>query len=188
MEGFNALGAPTGDVRDGGISGEMHKTIQQFLTFMLNDQEYGVDILRVQEIRGRAATTRIPNVPDYIRGVINLRGTIVPVVDLRMRFGMEAKADGDVPMSVVVLKVAGKNGKERAVGIMVDAVSDVYSLTPDKVKEAPEMGDELDNDFASGLAIVDDQLIILLEANKLLTSQGGLEPFRVKIRSASFSE
>ena len=168
MEGFNALGGTTGSGMHPDVTAQ-HEDVQQFLTFMLAEQEYGVDILSVQEIRGRASTTRIPNVPDYIRGVINLRGTIVPVVDLRVRFGMNATPDDRASMSVVVLKVAGRNSKTRAVGIMVDAVSDVYSLTADKVKDAPEMGDDLDNEFASGLAIVDDNLIILLDANRLLT-------------------
>lgn len=172
MEGFNGLGSTNPAALGTGDAVTAHENVQQFLTFMLDDQEYGVDILSVQEIRGRASATRIPNVPDYIRGVINLRGTIVPVVDLRVRFGMAPTSEDRARMSIVVLKVMGKNGKERAVGIMVDAVSDVYSLTPDKVKDAPEMGDDMDNEFASGLAIVDDNLIILLEASKLLTGDG----------------
>ncbi len=168
MEGFNALGN-TGAPSRAGDDPAVGQDIKQFLTFMLDEQEYGVDILSVQEIRGRASATRIPNVPDYIRGVINLRGTIVPVVDLRVRFGMEATETDRSRMSIVVLKVAEKRGRERAVGIMVDAVSDVYSLTPDKIKAAPEMGEDMDHDFASGLAIVDDQLIILLDSSKILT-------------------
>ncbi|MCP4449242.1 MAG: chemotaxis protein CheW [Myxococcales bacterium] len=172
MEGFNGLGNSNATTRVAGDSTVVHEDVEQFLTFMLDDQEYGVDILSVQEIRGRASTTRIPNVPTYIRGVINLRGTIVPVVDLRVRFGMDSAQGERSRMSIVVLKVKHKSGKERAVGIMVDAVSDVYSLTPDMIKDAPEIGgDDLDNDFASGLAIVDDKLIILLEVSRLLTEE-----------------
>jgi len=169
MQGFDGLGSKSSSGMQGD-SVDYAEDVEQFLTFMLGDQEYGVGILSVQEIRGRASTTRIPNVPNYIRGVINLRGTIVPVVDLRVRFGMESiPIEEGAKMSVVVLKVAGKNGKTRAVGVMVDAVSDVYSLTADKVKDAPDMGDDMDNEFASGLAIVDDKLIILLDASRLLT-------------------
>ncbi len=175
MEGVIGLG-DTSIAAIGTSESGASKGAQQFLTFMLDEQEYGVDILDVQEIRGKGTVTRIPNVPSDIRGIINLRGIIVPVVDLRVRFGMEAKSAPPKRVSIVVLKVKSGN-RERAVGIVVDAVSDVYSVTADNIKDAPEMGDDVDHEFASGLAIVGERLIILLEASKLLSGEatGDLE-------------
>ncbi len=138
----------------------------QYLTFILAGTEYGVDILRVQEIKGWDTATEIPNTPEYIRGIINLRGTIVPIVDLRKRFQMEAVAYGNTTV-VVVLKVKGAGG-ERTMGFVVDAVSDVYNVTADQIKAAPDFGTSVSTEFVKGLATVGDKIVILLEIDQLV--------------------
>jgi len=138
----------------------------QYLTFILAGAEYGVDILRVQEIKGWDTATEIPNTPEYIRGVINLRGTIVPIVDLRKRFHMEAVAYGNTTV-VVVLKVKGAGG-ERTMGFVVDAVSDVYNVTVDQINAAPDFGSSVNTEFVKGLATVEDKMVILLDIDQLV--------------------
>lgn len=138
----------------------------QYLTFILAGAEYGVDILRVQEIKGWDTATEIPNTPEYIRGVINLRGTIVPIVDLRKRFHMEAVAYGNTTV-VVVLKVKGAGG-ERTMGFVVDAVSDVYNITVDQINAAPDFGSSVNTEFVKGLATVEDKMVILLDIDQLV--------------------
>ncbi len=139
----------------------------QHLTFILEGEEYGVDILRVQEIKGWDRVTPIPNTPDYIRGVINLRGTIVPIIDLRLRFDMPAVEYG--PMTVViVLRVVGED-RERIMGIVVDAVSDVHNIGVDILRPAPDFGGALSIDFVKGLASIDEKMVIVLDIDHLLT-------------------
>jgi purine-binding chemotaxis protein CheW len=138
----------------------------QYLTFILADEEYGVDILRVQEIKGWDSVTSIPNTPEYIKGVINLRGTVVPIFDLRERFNLETIAYGPTTV-VIVLKVANDDG-ERIMGIVVDAVSDVYNVTDEEMKPSPEFGSAIDTTFIRGLATVDNKMVILLNIDHLL--------------------
>lgn len=139
---------------------------EQFLTFIMAGEEYGVDILSVQEIRGWESVTHIPNAPTHVKGVINLRGTIVPIIDLRLRFGLENVSYG--PMTVViVLKVESVRGK-RIMGIVVDAVSDVYSLALQDVRGAPDLGDHVNTSYIKGLVNVDNKMVILLDINELL--------------------
>ncbi len=142
---------------------------EQYLTFMLAGEEYGVDILRVQEIKGWDNATRIPNTPAYVQGVINLRGTIVPIIDLRMRFNLEKLEYGPTTV-VVVLKVTSAS-KNRTMGIVVDGVSDVYSISADELKPAPEFGDEINAEFVKGLATIDEKMVIMLDIDKLLNSR-----------------
>lgn len=139
----------------------------QYLTFMMAGEEYGVDILSVQEIRGWEAATPIPNSPANIKGVINLRGTIVPLVDLRQCFGLDAVKYTAVTV-VIVLKVEAESGS-RIMGIIVDAVSDVYNLADEDMKVAPDLGDAVNTDFIRGLVNVDGKMIILLEIDRLLS-------------------
>jgi purine-binding chemotaxis protein CheW len=139
---------------------------EQYLTFLLNGEEYGVDILRVQEIKGWTPTTTIPNTPDYIRGVMNLRGTIVPIIDLRRRFDMPA-IDYTATTVVIVLKIHS-DGVERTIGFVVDAVSDVYNVAPDQYRAAPDFGTGVDTDFIRALATVDEKMVILLDIDRLL--------------------
>lgn len=140
----------------------------QFLTFLLAGEEYGVDILRVQEIKGWNAVTPIPNTPEYIRGVINLRGTIVPIVDLRRRFGLEPVEYG--PMTVVIVLKVMREDKSRVMGIIVDAVSDVYNVQDESLKPAPDFGSVVNVDFVQGLATVNETMVIILDIDHLLNS------------------
>lgn len=142
----------------------------QYLTFMLAGEEYGVDILRVQEIKGWDSVTPIPNTPDYIRGVINLRGTIVPIVDLRRRFNLETVEYGPVTV-VIVLRVEDPNGgKSRVMGLVVDAVSDVYNVPESAIKAAPDFGSVVDVNFVHGLATLENAMVIILNIDHLLNA------------------
>ena len=140
----------------------------QFLTFILAGEEYGVDILRVQEIKGWDRVTPIPNTPDYIRGVINLRGTIVPIIDLRARFQLEPMEYG--PMTVVIVLKVIADERDRIMGIVVDAVSEVYNVTQEEMKPPPDFGDVVRAEFLQGLATVDEKMVIVLDIDHMLNS------------------
>jgi purine-binding chemotaxis protein CheW len=145
---------------------------QQYLTFIMAGEEYGVDILAVQEIRGWEQSTVIPNSPDYIKGVINLRGTIVPIMDLRARFGLPRVEYSPVTV-VIILKVDGNHG-ERVMGIVVDAVSDVYTIAEGTTRRAPELSEDNNSLFIKGLVNVNDKMVILLDVSSLLALQSRL--------------
>lgn len=147
---------------------EVEQGAEQFLAFQLAGEEYAVDILSVQEIKGWDRVTQVPNAPEYMRGVLNLRGEIVPVVDLRLRFGMTFKPYTNTTV-VVVLKVG--NGIQRTVGIVVDAVSDAHNIKPEMIKTAPEMGREIDTSFIQGLVDIDDKMVMLLNIDELLSTE-----------------
>ncbi|AQU84603.1 MAG: chemotaxis protein CheW [Halomonas sp.] len=138
---------------------------REFLVFSLGEEEYAIDILKVQEIRGYENVTRIANAPDFIKGVTNLRGVIVPIVDLRIKFHLENVEYGGQTVVIVV------NVADRVVGIVVDGVSDVMTLTPEQIKPAPEFGVTLSSDFLSGLGSLDDRMLVLVDIDKLLTSE-----------------
>ncbi|WP_256644863.1 chemotaxis protein CheW [Thermomonas paludicola] len=138
-------------------------TAGEFLTFTLGSEEYGVDILKVQEIRGYDTVTRLPDAPDYIKGVINLRGTIVPVIDMRLKFRLEAKYDALTVM--IVLNVA-----DRVVGMVVDSVSDVVQLGPEQIRSMPEVGTGIDRRYLTGIGALDERMLILLDIEGLMTS------------------
>ena len=144
--------------------GETH----QYLSFFLGGEEYATDILTVQEIKGWDTVTRVPYSPDYILGVINLRGSIVPVVDLRVRFSLE-KALFDAATVVIVVHVAGTRG-ERIVGIVVDAVSDVYTVPSESIQPPPDVMGSVDHMFVVGLANLDNKLLIILDIERLVIS------------------
>ena len=144
--------------------GETH----QYLSFFLGGEEYATDILTVQEIKGWDTVTRVPYSPDYILGVINLRGSIVPVVDLRVRFALE-KAVFDSATVVIVVHVAGTRG-ERIVGIVVDAVSDVYTVPSENIQPPPDVMGSVDHMFVVGLANLDNKLLIILDIERLVIS------------------
>jgi len=135
----------------------------EFLAFRLGDEEYAIDILKVQEIRAHEAVTRIANAPAYLKGVINLRGTIVPIVDLRVKLGMERLADASAV--AIILNLDG-----RVMGMVVDAVSDVVALAEDEVKAAPEFGAVVDARFISGIATMGERMMILVDITRLMTS------------------
>ncbi len=138
----------------------------QYLTFMLAEEEYGVDILRVQEIRGWDNATAIPNAPEYVLGVVNLRGVVVPIFDLRKRFHL-TNAEFNSETVTVVVKVQYAKG-ERTVGMVVDAVSDVYNIPSESINATPDVGGTVSMDFIKGLATVNEQMIILLDVDALI--------------------
>jgi purine-binding chemotaxis protein CheW len=143
---------------------------EQYLTFILAGEEYGVDILRVQEIKCWDNATKIPNTPGYIKGVINLRGTIVPIVDLRARFDLESIEYNETTV-VIVLKVMDLESVERTMGFVVDAVSEVYNLTNDQFKPTPNFGSVVSTVFIKGLATVDEKMVILLNIDHLIDAK-----------------
>ncbi|WP_051101864.1 chemotaxis protein CheW [Solimonas variicoloris] len=136
----------------------------EFLTFTLGGEEYGVDILKVQEIRGYDTVTRMPGAPDFMKGVINLRGTIVPVIDLRLKLRLD-DARYDAFTVMVILSVG-----QRIVGMVVDGVSDVVALDAGDVRPPPEFGGAIDTRFITGLGTRDQRMIILLDIEKLLSA------------------
>ena len=138
---------------------------REFLAFTLGAEEYGIDILKVQEIRGYEAVTRIANAPEFIKGVINLRGIIIPVVDMRIKFNLGAPVYDQFTV-VIILNING-----RVVGMVVDSVSDVTTLTPEQVKPAPEMGTAFSSDYLIGLGTIDERMLILVNIDRLMSSE-----------------
>ena len=136
----------------------------EYLTFRLGGEEYGIDILRVQEIRSYEPPTRIANAPHFIKGVVNLRGVIVPIIDLRLKLGCET-AEYNAFTVVIVLNVKG-----RVVGAVVDSVSDVLELTRDHIKPAPELHSNVDGNFITGIGSVGDRMLILMDIEGLMSS------------------
>jgi purine-binding chemotaxis protein CheW len=157
-------GTPTQDRALGGTA------MQQYLSFMLGGEEYATDILRVQEIKGWDTVTRVPYSPNYILGVINLRGAIVPIIDLRVRFGLE-RAAFDSTTVTVVMHVAGGRG-ERIVGVVVDAVSEVYNVAVDTIRPPPDVSGSIDNMFVKGVVNLGGRLVIILDVERLVISSG----------------
>ena len=137
---------------------------REYLTFRLGAEEYGIDILKVQEIRGYEPPTRIANSPEFIKGVVNLRGTIVPIVDMRLKFNC-AQAEYNSFTVVIILNLG-----HRIVGIVVDSVSDVMELAPEQVRAAPEIDASIDNSAVVGLGSVGERMLILLDIEKLMSS------------------
>jgi purine-binding chemotaxis protein CheW len=140
----------------------------QYLTFVLGGEHYGVDILRVQEIKGWVPVTCIPNTPEHIRGVLNLRGVIVPIIDLRMRFNLD-EAEYNALTVIIVLSVKTEAG-ERVIGVVVDAVSDVLSVGADEIKDTPDFGSSVNVEFINGIATLNENMVMLLDIDKMLTS------------------
>lgn len=138
---------------------------QEFLVFTLGDEEYGIDILKVQEIRGYDQVTRIANTPEFIKGVTNLRGVIVPIIDLRVKF---SQPDVDYNDNTVVIVL---NLVQRVVGIVVDGVSDVLSLTQDQIRPAPEFAVTMSTEYLTGLGALGERMLILVDIEKLLSSE-----------------
>lgn len=140
--------------------------VSQYLTFLMDEEEYGVEILKVQEIRGWEPTTTIPNSSDYIKGVINLRGTIVPVIDLRLKFKIKNVQYSPVTV-VIVLKLAHQ-GKEKIMGVVVDAVSDVYAIDNTQIRKSPGLGDNHNHQYITGLGVTENKTLILLNLDDIL--------------------
>jgi purine-binding chemotaxis protein CheW len=136
----------------------------EYLTFVLGEEEYGIEILKVQEIRGYDAVTPIANTPSFIKGVVNLRGKIVPIVDLRIKFNL-GKVGYDEFTVVIILNLSG-----RVVGIVVDGVSDVMALKEDQLRDVPSLVTNIDTKYIVGLATVEQQMLILVDIEQLMSS------------------
>ncbi|MBK1641995.1 chemotaxis protein CheW [Chromatium okenii] len=149
---------------------------KEYLTFTLGDEEYGIDILKVQEIRGYDAVTRIANAPSFIKGVINMRGIIVPILDMRLKFNLGQVEYNEFTV-VIILNVA-----ERVVGIVVDGVSDVIALKRSQIRPAPEFGALMDTAYIDGLTTLEQRMVIMVDIEKLITSSemGLVEPARLE--------
>ena len=144
-------------------NGNAHVPLE-FLSFTLGDEEYGIDIQKIQELRGYDAVTRIANAPSSIKGVVNLRGIIISIVDLRIKFNI-CEPTYDQFTVVIILSIG-----ERAMGIVVDSVSDVITLSAEQVKPAPQLGFTVDKDYLIGLGVIEERLLILLDIDKLMSS------------------
>lgn len=154
------------------MQGEAAPRIREFLAFKLGNEEYGIDILRVQEIRSYEEPTRLANVPEFIKGVVNLRGVIVPIVDMRLKFRLD-EAKYDHFTVVIVLNIG-----TRVVGMVVDSVSDVITLAPEQLRPVPEFAASVDADHLLAIGAIDDRMLILVDIEKLMTSadMGLVEP------------
>ncbi|MBV1915334.1 MAG: chemotaxis protein CheW [Pseudomonadales bacterium] len=140
--------------------------VDQYLTFVMEDDEYGVDILCVQEIRGWEDTTPIPNAPGFVKGVINLRGTIVPIIDIRQCFNMQETTYGS--LTVVIVLRANHEAGSRTIGIVVDAVSDVHSFSESDLHSPPSLGNSVNTSYIKGLAQAGQNMVILLDIDRAL--------------------
>ena len=138
---------------------------QEFLVFTLGDEEYGIDILKVQEIRGYDQVTRIANTPEFIKGVTNLRGVIVPIIDLRVKFSQPDVVYNENTVVIVL------NLEHRVVGIVVDGVSDVLSLTHEQIRPSPEFAVTMSTEYLTGLGALGERMLILVDIEKLLSSE-----------------
>ncbi|ORM70445.1 chemotaxis protein CheW [Pantoea rwandensis] len=145
------------------VSGE--KGAQEYLIFCLGNEEYGIDILNVQEIRGCDKVTRVPNAPDFLLGVTNLRGVIVPIVDLRVRFNLPVGAQEQDTVVIVL------NLNTRIVGMVVDGVADVLSLSREQIKPTPDITSALSSRYLLGLGVIDHRMMILVNIEKLLSRE-----------------
>jgi purine-binding chemotaxis protein CheW len=148
----------------GVAAGDEGSHAQEYLTYTLGPEEYAIDILKVQEIRGYEPPTTIANAPDFLKGVINLRGTIVPIVDLRVKFNV-GKADY-TPFTVVIILNIGS----RVVGIVVDSVSDVTMLRQEQIRPAPEFAATVDTKYINGLCTLDERMLIVVDIERLMLS------------------
>ncbi len=140
-------------------------SVGEYLTFVLGSEEYGIEILKVQEIRGYDAVTKIANTPDFIKGVINLRGTIAPIVDLRVRFNLGNVEYNEFTV-VIILNLSG-----RIMGIVVDGVSDVIALSAGQIRAVPDLVATIDTKYLVGLGTVENRMLILVDIERLMTSQ-----------------
>jgi purine-binding chemotaxis protein CheW len=136
----------------------------EYLAFRLGSEEYGVDIQKVQELRGYDAVTRIANAPEFIKGVVNLRGIIVPIIDMRIKLNLGTPSYDQFTVVVIL------NLHQHVMGMVVDSVSDVITLTADQIKPAPQMGCAIDTDYLTGLGAIDERMLILVDIDKFMSS------------------
>ncbi len=147
------------------VKKQVESVAGEYLTFVLGGEEYGIEILKVQEIRGYDTVTKIANTPSFIKGVVNLRGRIVPIVDLRIKFNLENKQYDEFTV-VIILNLRG-----RVVGIVVDGVSDVLDLPSENIREVPDLVSNIDTQYILGLGSVEERMLILIDIEKLMNSQ-----------------
>ena len=150
------------------IDSSVQLNTRQYLSFILAGEEYASDILKIQEIRDWKSSTLVPNSPDYIEGILNLRGDIIPIINLRTRFDLPA-SDKIANRIVIVLDIES-DGKNRLMGLLVDAVAETYDVDMDKVRPAPIGSSAIDDEFITGLTTLDNKLVILLDVDQLLSS------------------
>jgi len=136
----------------------------EYLAFRLGSEEYGVDIQKVQELRGYDAVTRIANAPEFIKGVVNLRGVIVPIIDMRIKLNLGTPTYDQFTVVVIL------NLHQHVMGMVVDSVSDVITLVADQIKPAPQMGSAIDSDYLIGLGAIDERMLILVDIDKFMPS------------------
>lgn len=151
------------------ISGDKSAKVEQYLSFIMDSEEYAVGILSVREIRGWSPVTPIPNTPDYVKGFINLRGIIVPIIDLRQRFNLEVIDYTDITVVIILNTTEEKDCKE-LVGIIVDAVAEVYDISTDSIRDGPNLGSKIDTGFIKGIVEIEDKIVILTEVQTLLNT------------------
>ncbi len=146
-------------------AGATRVPVKEFIIFRLGNEDYGIDILKVQEIRGYESVTTIANTPDFIKGVINLRGNIVPIVDLRLKFRLASAEYSDLTI-VIILNISG-----RMTGIVVDSVSDVIALSDEQIKPAPRFDSSLDAEYILGLGTLEQRMLILVDIERLMSNR-----------------
>ena len=154
------------DSREKVLKNGYHK----YLTFQMLGQEYGLEILKVKEIIGMIDVTSVPMTPDFVRGVINLRGKVIPVVDLRLKFGMEAKEDTE--MTCIIVVQLGRNAQEMTIGIIVDQVSEVLNISQNQIEPPPSFGASIKTDFILGMGKVDQKVVTMLDIDRVLGDKG----------------
>jgi len=155
------------ETREGAENSKAHKA-GKYLTFQLDNEEYGVGVMKVKEIIGLMPVTRVPRTPDYVLGVINLRGKVIPVIDLRLRFGMET-VESTERTCVIVVEIYGPSGPVM-VGVMVDSVSDVLNIKEEDIEGELDFGASLDTEYIFGMAKMENGVKILIDIDKVLTS------------------
>ena len=139
-------------------------SLQQYVTFLIGGETYGVEVLQVQEIIGMTPITFVPNAMNFMKGVINLRGTVVPVIDMRLKLNLDER-QYDVSTVIIVVEV-----KERMIGIIVDSVSDVVSLPVNSIQDTPHFTSKIETDFVKGIGQIDENLVIILDVSRILTT------------------
>lgn len=137
----------------------------EVLSFKLGEEEYGIDILKVQEIRGYDTVTKIANAPAFVKGVVNLRGVIVPIIDMRVHFNLGAPTYDQFTVVIIM------NIRDTIIGMVVDSVSDVVNLSPEQIKPAPAMGSALNSDYLMGVGTLEERMLILMDIDKIMSSE-----------------
>lgn len=151
----------------------------QYLTFKLNDEVFALDVAKVREILEVTNITKVPQTPDFMRGVINLRGSVVPVIDMRLKFGM-SRTEQTVNTCIIVVEI-GMDGDTTILGALADSVQEVVELEPDRIEPAPHIGARLNTEFIRGMGKIDDHFVMILEIDKLFSAKELTEPEPVEI-------